>query len=133
MGLKDIVNKAKKVYTTELHGTEIRFSELGYEEEVHARKEGEARAKRVFDKPTQDQVDEYATIYVYYKMLTKAGEDIDVEDIYKLSTDYHRELIMAINMVLQNEVHTEAERLQEALRKKLLNKPKTFEEDVKEE
>lgn len=119
MGLKDIIDKSRKKHTIGLHGTQISFCELGYEEEARAREVGIARAKNTFDKPSDEVKNQYGVLYVYLEMIRAGGEAIHDDDFFAMSSEYHSEVMMAINVKLNSDVHTEGRRLEQQLRKRL--------------
>lgn len=122
MALKDIVAKGKQVHTTTLHGGELKFCELGFEEEIRVKKVGEERATNGLKDATPEEKSDYATLYSYYTMLKKGGDDTMVDDFYALPKEYHREIMMAINLHLSDKVHTEAKRFEDQIRQVIKDK-----------
>lgn len=116
MGLKDIVAKAKQVHTITIHGTQLRFCELGYDAEQVARAAGREYAKK---QTAESKVDEYGSLYMFLEMFRKGGEVLDDSEFFGLSTDYHQEIAAAVSSYLQEKVHTEGRRLAEELRDRL--------------
>lgn len=114
----------QKVHVINLYDNEIRFRELSYDEETSAREMGEQRALEMMTKPSDAEKSEYGTLYVYYQMIASAGDDMTAEEYFKFPSTFHNELVLAINHYLTDEVHTEAKRLNEEIRKKVLEEGK---------
>lgn len=115
MGLKDIVAKAKQIHTVTVHGTQLRFCELGYNAEKVAQEAGKAYAVNLVGaKP-----EEVGTLFTYLEMFRKGGEQIDEAEFFSMPADYHQEIILAVNSFLNEKIHTEGRRLQEELKNRL--------------
>jgi hypothetical protein len=119
MALKDIVSKAKAIHVVNLHGTEIKFSELGYDAEQLARERGREYAKKVLPSIKSEKTEEYGALYVFLEMFRKAGEHIDDADFFGMSSDYHQEIVAAVSGVLAEKVHTEGRRMEAELKERL--------------
>ncbi len=123
MGLKDILAKARTVNVVRIHGQDLRFTELGYEEELQVRATGAERAMKILgQKATEDDKNEYSTLMVYAHMLRKGGEEVNIDDFFTLSKDYHKEIIFGIQLYLSDQIHTEAKRFETEIKAKMKEK-----------
>ncbi len=122
MALKDIVANSKRVHTVTLHGTDLRFVELGHDAEQLSKAAGREYAKKTVPNAPTEKLDEYATLYTFLEMFRAAGETTTDAEFFSISTDYHQEIIAAVGLYLSEKVHTEGKRMQEELKKRLAAK-----------